>query len=91
MTILAFAFAESEFFKKYSVKPVNISWISEDQTETINYEALQRILLHEKVEARKIYVITVTGPSKTGKSLMLDYFLKFLYANVSFKKVLSKN
>lgn len=81
---VALTFSESDFFEKYSVKPVNISWMSYDQTEMINNEALKKIMLHEEVKNRKVYVITVTGPSKSGKSLMLDYFLKFLYANVSF-------
>lgn len=64
-------------------KAEEISWISKNNTEEINVEALKSILRHPEVENRKLFVVTVTGPSKTGKSFLLDYCLRYLYANVS--------
>lgn len=47
--------------------------------------SLEDILLHEKVKDRKVMVVSVVGAFRKGKSFMLDYFLRYLYAHVSLK------
>lgn len=80
---LVSAFNQTENLLKNREFPIGISWIDENNTEVINYKALESVFLHPKVESRKIFVLTVTGPAKMGKSFLLDYCLRFLYANVS--------
>jgi hypothetical protein len=68
-------------------KPVAISWLSENKTEEINIDVLKEVFLHQEVKNRKVFVLTVTGPAKTGKSFFLDSCLLFLYSNVSRMKL----
>jgi hypothetical protein len=68
-------------------KPVAISWLSENKTEKINVDVLKDIFLHQEVKNRKVFVLTVTGPAKTGKSFFLDKCLMYLYSNVSELKL----
>ena len=83
--VLAMVLGQTEIVKQKSCKPENISWISDDHTEVINFKALERTFLHLEVKNRKLFVITVAGPQYAGKSSLLDYILKFLYENVSCK------
>ena len=46
-------------------------------------EALENILLHEEVKDRKIMAMSIVGAFRKGKSFMMDYFLRYLYAHVS--------
>ena len=49
-------------------------------TETENIE---RVFLHPDVKDRKVVVLSIIGAYRKGKSFLLDYCLRFLYANVS--------
>ena len=59
--------------------------ISQDNhTFTLDEDALNKILLHPKVRDRKVIVLSVAGAYRKGKSFLLDFFLRYLYAEVCF-------
>lgn len=64
-------------------KPVDIAWITNDKEEKIDLEKLKIIFNHPEVENRKFFIVSITGPAKKGKSFLMDYCLRYLYANVS--------
>ena len=53
----------------------------------INEEALNNIFDHVDVKNRTIVAISIVGARQKGKSLFLNYCLRYLYANVSQFKV----
>lgn len=45
--------------------------------------ALEALLLHPEVKDRNIVLLSIVGAFRRGKSYLLDYCLRYLYANVS--------
>lgn len=60
------------------VAPVNHSF----QLKT---EELQPILESDELKDRNIVVISIAGAFRQGKSFLLNFFIKFLYAQVNNK------
>jgi hypothetical protein len=54
----------------------------DDHTFELDEDALSRVLLHPKVKDRKVVVLSVAGAYRKGKSFLLDFFLRYLYAKV---------
>ena len=54
-----------------------------DNTSIVNKATLNDIFDHPEVKNRKIVTFSVIGAFRKGKSFLLDYCLRFLYANVS--------
>jgi atlastin len=50
----------------------------------IHDSVILQILLHREVKDRKIVSLSIVGAFRKGKSFMLDYMLRYLYATVSF-------
>jgi atlastin len=50
----------------------------------VEQESMNKIFLHEDVKDRSIVILSVIGAFRKGKSFLLNYCLKFLYANVRF-------
>jgi Guanylate-binding protein, N-terminal domain len=79
----------SSIFYELKGIPLNLLWVTEEEKDNftgqivVNFMALGAILLHSEVTNRKIVVVSITGPIKTGKSFLMNYCLRFLYANVS--------
>lgn len=48
-----------------------------------NEEVLKEILQHDLVKNRKIAIVSIAGAFRRGKSFLLDYFLRYMYTNVS--------
>lgn len=44
---------------------------------------LEGMLLQDELAGRNVSVISIVGGSRSGKSFLLDYFLRFMYTNVS--------
>jgi Guanylate-binding protein, N-terminal domain len=65
-------------------------WLNEkanaaNETITVNYTAIDGVFLHPEVAQRKIVAVSIIGAFRKGKSFMMDYCLRFMYANVSEK------
>jgi atlastin len=54
----------------------------EDHTFELDEEALANIVCQEHVKDKHIAVISVAGAFRKGKSFLLDFFLRYLKANV---------
>lgn len=50
--------------------------------EHLNEDVLEKLLLHHDVSNRKIVVVSIVGGFRKGKTYMIDYCLRYLYANV---------
>lgn len=48
-------------------------------------DTLEKMLLHPEVKDRRIVAVSIIGAFRRGKSFVLNYGLRYLYANVSFK------
>ena len=71
------------FFLGMEGKPVQIVLAREDHTFELDEEALANIVCQEHVKDKHIAVISVAGAFRKGKSFLLDFFLRYLKANVS--------
>lgn len=61
-----------------------IGFVDGDSNELDFFEAdLNRMFDHSCLKDRVISVISIVGAFRTGKSFLLDFFLRYLYANVS--------
>lgn len=60
------------------LKVVNVA----DQAVTVDLKALESLLLNPLVKDRKIVVFSIVGVVKKGKSIFMDYCLRYMYANV---------
>lgn len=65
----------SEVEQKESVQILK----KEESGFELNQKALREILLAPDVKDREIAVIAIAGPTRTGKSFALSFFLKYLY------------
>jgi hypothetical protein len=54
-----------------------------DLDEGVNRNELKKIFDHAEVMHRKVVILSIIGCSRGGKSLFLNYVLRFLYGNVS--------
>lgn len=64
----------------YAVQVVKI----DNHTFKLDYDSLSDILNREEIRDRKVVVISVAGAFRKGKSFLLGFFLRYLYAQVSF-------
>jgi ABC-type thiamin/hydroxymethylpyrimidine transport system permease subunit len=64
-------------------QPVQLVTVTKDHKFELNTIALERILCSEKVRDRSVVVISVAGAFRTGKSFILDLFLRYLKAVAS--------
>lgn len=46
-------------------------------------DTLNDMFLHPDVKDRKIVAVSIIGAFRKGKSFLMDYVLRFMYANVS--------
>jgi hypothetical protein len=50
----------------------------------IHEDVISQLILHPEVKDRKIVSLSIVGAFRKGKSFLLDYMLRYLYATVSF-------
>lgn len=75
------------FLQVYPGQPISIldfNSSSRSKDLVFNSQAFENILEHKDVIRRKISVISIMGAFRKGKSFLLDYFLRYMYTNVSF-------
>lgn len=67
----------------HSTSPRAIQIISSDEHSLqLKDDELKLILENENIKDRLIVVVSIAGPFRQGKSFLLNFFLKFLYAQV---------
>jgi Guanylate-binding protein, N-terminal domain len=54
-----------------------------DDLMTIDFKAIVDVFRNPELADRKIVVVSVVGAYRKGKSFLMDYCLRFMYANVS--------
>jgi hypothetical protein len=64
-------------------EPVQIVSVEEDHTFSLDEENLDSILLSPELHDKKAVVVSVAGAFRKGKSFLLDFFLRYLNADVS--------
>jgi atlastin len=63
---------------------LSFSTDADSDDKIILYEnELKKILLHPEVAQRKIAIVSILGAFREGKSFLLGYMLRYMYANVS--------
>jgi atlastin len=55
----------------------------EEDKAIVQEGVLSHIFLHPEVKGRKIVALSIVGAFRQGKSFLLDYMLRYLYATVS--------
>jgi atlastin len=60
---------------------IQIVKLDEEHHEfNLNENELKNILLNEDVRSRDVVIVSVAGAFRKGKSFLLDFFLRYLYA-----------
>ena len=62
--------------------PIQVVAASQDHQFTLNEEALEEILLNPDVKDKNVVVVSVAGAFRKGKSFLLDFFLRYMNAQV---------
>lgn len=69
-------------------RPLQIVTTENDHTFILDEDTLTEVLLQDHIKDRFVVVVSVAGAFRKGKSFLLDFFLRYLYArvilNVSF-------
>ena len=55
----------------------------EKHTFTLDEEALEEVLLQPQIRDKEVVIVSVAGAFRKGKSFLLDFFLRYLNAQVS--------
>ena len=63
---------------------------TDDHSFDLDEEALTEILLDERVRDKNVVVVSVAGAFRKGKSFLLDFFLRYLNAQVNLKNLTSR-
>ncbi|KAL7018729.1 hypothetical protein ACKWTF_010884 [Chironomus riparius] len=66
-------------------KPLNILDVTDDNQFIVETEAITKIFENSDLKRRKVVAVSIVGIFRKGKSFLLNYFLRYLYAN--FKSV----
>lgn len=61
-------------------KALQIVEAASDHTFLLNEDALTEVLLKPEIKDRYVCIISVAGTFRKGKSFLLDFFLRYLYA-----------
>ena len=56
---------------------------TENHRLDLNADALQKILGADELKDRNVVVVSIAGNLRNGKSFILNFFLKYLHAQVS--------
>lgn len=64
-------------------RPVTIIEFLQNNNLEVHEDALCPILFNERVIFRKVVVVSIAGLFRKGKSFLMNYFLRYLYAHVS--------
>jgi hypothetical protein len=48
-----------------------------------DFQSIDKLFMHPEVKDRNVVILSIVGAFRKGKSFLLDYCLRYLYANVS--------
>lgn len=67
-----------------TAEAVQIVKVNEEaHTFRLSEDDLTRIILQDSIKNRDVVIVSVAGAFRKGKSFLLDFFLRYLYARVS--------
>lgn len=66
-----------------TARPIQIVTTEDDHTFVLDEDSLTEVLLQDTIKDRFVVVVSVAGAFRKGKSFLLDFFLRYLYARVS--------
>lgn len=69
---------------KMGGRPIQIVLAKDDHTFELDERALEEVLYQDRVKDKNVVVISVAGAFRKGKSFLLDFFLRYLRAEVQF-------
>lgn len=69
------------FYTMDAAKAIQIITI-ENHTFKLHQEHLRRIFECDNLKDRKAVIVSIAGAFRKGKSFLLNFFLKYLYAQV---------
>lgn len=58
---------------------------TENHTLKLELDALKRILEADDIKDHEVVIVSVAGELRKGKSFLLNFFLKYLYAQVKIQ------
>jgi hypothetical protein len=65
-------------------QPVNVLNVTDKNEFEVDSDGINRIFMRPDLKDRKIVAVSVVGIFRKGKSFLLNYFLRYLYGNVSY-------
>lgn len=92
LAVMLVIFTYLAFIKWYSRNkainigaPIKIISSDGDHTFKMNTNELEKLLLQDDIKDRNVIVVSVAGAFRKGKSFLLNYLLRYLYAQVSYE------
>lgn len=68
----------------FTSEAVQIVKVNEEaHTFLLAEEDLTKLILKDNIKNRDVVIVSVAGAFRKGKSFLLDFFLRYLYARVS--------
>ena len=66
--------------------PVQLLHLATGEKSDINYnvETVKNLFLDPKLQDRNVVVFSIIGAFRKGKSFLMNYVLRYMYANVSY-------
>lgn len=68
-------------------RPIQIVTTQDDHTFVLDEDTLTEVLLQDHIKDRFVVVVSVAGAFRKGKSFLLDFFLRYLYARVNLSYI----
>lgn len=75
----------------HTAEAVQIVRVNEEaHTFILADDDLTKLILSDNIRNRDVVIVSVAGAFRKGKSFLLDFFLRYLYARVSIVIVMSQ-
>lgn len=68
--------------EKSKTEAIQIVTTGDGHTFVLDEDALTDLLMQDHVKDRHVVVVSVAGAFRKGKSFLLDFFIRYLYAKV---------
>lgn len=60
---------------------------TKNHTYLLEFDELNRVLNAPEIRDRHVVVVSIAGAFRQGKSFLLNFFLKYLYAQVKIQEI----